>query len=149
MSLKKFLVYDQMSLSIRKETMQLDAETLKGVLDIHSKQDLLIQSIEFEFYEDYKRGWWRNKKTDRYVLAKKDYKVEIKLNSDNDYSFKFSMDYKKLKSKIEESSNSFVGDQLVKGLKVLGNVYSEYELIVKVKIKGSPLKIIHKQTLEL
>lgn len=149
MGIKRFLVYDQMEINVPIHSIRIKDDKLIGLLDILSKDEQVIQSIEFDLIENYTRGWWKSKTTDQFTLSQKKYDLEIPLKKGEKYVLKFSMNYQRIKSKIEQNANSYVSDLFVEGLKKVGNVYSEYELIIKVKISGSPLKIIKRQAIEL
>lgn len=147
-SIKNYLGYDRLEINVPKEEVVINNDQLEGRLNILSKVNSEIQSIEIEVWEFYQRGWWKYKETEKLCLGTNSYHQIIPLVKEKSYEIKFSVEFTKYTSKIERKTlQSQLFKPLINGIKIMGNVYSDFELITKVKLKGSPLKAISKTKL--
>lgn len=128
---------------------RLTDHDLQGVVTFMSPSDAQVYHIHIKLEERYRRGRFKQRKEDTYLLAEERFDVHIDLEEKTPYEYRFHMDFSPLMSPIDRlAEQSLIMKGLVAVAKKVKGAESELWLTVTAKVKGTALHPFSKKRID-
>ncbi len=139
--IKNFLGIEGVKLKVEvPQPQRLKDRNLEGTVYLYSKTAQVIDYIELILIEKYARGRMKSKLINEYVLGDKVMDETLFTSDDEQIEIPFTLPFSYEMSEMDELQNkNSLLKPLIRGVKAVKGVKSQYRLEVKAKVKGQVL----------
>lgn len=122
------------------ENIKFSNHKITGKLVFESLRDDTITRLSFRLSENYSRGRFKGRKTDRYILKEDEIPVSVHIRGGERTLYDFSVSFNELKSEMDQFGElNLLYRGAVRVAKTIKGVKSKYFLEVKATVKGTAL----------